>query len=133
MNSIKKYGPLVSRLILGAIYFVFGLNGFLNFIPMKADAMPPEAIKFFEGMMATGYFFPFLKGTETLFGAFLLTNLATPLALVVLAPITLNIVLFHLILTPGIQNAVMPMVMASLHLWIARSYSAKFRPLFFSK
>jgi hypothetical protein len=50
-----------ARLLLGAIFFVFGLNGFLHFIPQP----PPTGLAavFAGGLGASGYFFPLLKGT----------------------------------------------------------------------
>lgn len=95
---------MVSRYLLGLIYFVFGLNGFLNFIPVPKDAFPEAAMQFMTGLMGSGYFFPFLKGTEVVCGLLLLAGLWCPLALIILAPITINIILFHGILTPGMQN-----------------------------
>ncbi len=117
-----------SRLLLGLIYVVFGLNGFLQFLPMPP--LPEAAASFMGGLASSGYFFPFLKGTEVLFGALLLVGYAAPLALVVLAPITLNIFLFHWFLTPGIQNSVMPLVMIALNVLAAMSYWKLYRPLF---
>src|SRR5689334_1283698 len=92
--------PLIARLLLGLIFFVFGLNGFLNFIPTPAD-MPEKLKAFSGGLMAAGYFFPLLKGTEVICGLLLLTGRFVPLALVVLAPIVLNIFLTHLFLAPS--------------------------------
>ena len=77
-------------------FFVFGLNGFFNFIPMPP---PPEpALKFLVALIGTGYLFPLIKGIEVLCGLALLSGLFVPLTLVVLAPIVVNIFLFHTIL-----------------------------------
>lgn len=120
-----------ARLFLGLIYFVFGLNGFLNFIPAPP---PPEGVmRFMEGVMSTAYFMPLLKGTEVICGALLLINLASPLALIILAPITLQIFFFHAFLTPGFSNLVMPIVMIVLHLLAAKAFWPKYKPLFSSK
>lgn len=99
-------GPLIARILLGLIFFVFGLNGFLNFIPMPTEI--PENMKtFMAGMQATGYFFPFLKGTEVICGALLLSGAFVPLALVVLAPIIINIFLVHVFMdTSGLPMAI---------------------------
>jgi len=98
--------PLVARLILGLIFFVFGLNGFLNFIPVPPN-MPEKLQAFTGGLMASGYFFPLLKGTEVVCGLLLLIGAFVPLALIVLAPIVLNIFLTHLFLAPdGVGLAV---------------------------
>ncbi len=91
---------LVIRILLGTIFFVFGLNGFLNFIPVPTD-MPEKLVTFSSGLMASGYFFPLLKGTEVICGLMLLSGMFVPLALVVLAPIVLNIFLVHAFLAPS--------------------------------
>lgn len=103
-------------MLLGLIFFVFGLNGFLQFIPQP---MPPEgALKFLGGLMAAPYFFPLLKGTEVLIGLALLTNRFVSLALVILAPIILQIFLYHTILDPsGAPMAVALLVFLLVSAW----------------
>ena len=120
-----------AKYILGLMFFVFGLNGFLNFIP--APPMADSVAPFFNGLMSTGYFFPFLKGTETLCGLLLLSGFFAPLALVILAPITIQIFLFHSIMTPGISNLIMPLVIIILHLLAARNYWSIYKPLLKAK
>lgn len=99
MSRIAQLAPTAARLLLGLIFFVFGLNGFLHFLPMP----PPEGVAgtFMGGLAATGYFFPLLKGTEVLAGLLLLGNRFVPLALIVLAPIVVQIAAFHLFLAPA--------------------------------
>lgn len=118
---------LISRLFLGAVYFVFGLNGFFNFIPQPA--LPESAGVFLGGLASSGYFFPFLKTIEVLAGAALLSNVFAALALVVLAPITINIFLFHAFLTPGLQNAVLPTLMIGASLVLAYGWKERYAPL----
>lgn len=99
MSNITHKAAIVARLLLGTIFVVFGLNGFLGFIPQPP--MPEAAGAFVGGLAGSGYFFPLLKGTEVLAGLALLSNRFVPLALTVLAPITINILLFHLVLAPA--------------------------------
>lgn len=99
MSNITHKSAIVARLLLGTIFFVFGLNGFLGFLPQPP--MPEAAGAFVGGLAGSGYFFPLLKGTEVLAGLALLSNRFVPLALTVLAPITINILLFHLVLAPA--------------------------------
>ncbi len=120
---------LVPRYILGLIYFVFGLNGFLNFIPPPPD-MPEQVMSFFNAMMQTGYFFPVVKGTEVICGLMLLAGFAVPVSLVILAPISIQILLFHGFLTPGLQNLIMPLVIIAMHVLAAKKYWHLYRPLF---
>lgn len=118
-----------ARLLLGAIFFVFGLNGFLHFIPQP----PPSgnALAFVSGMAATGYFFPLLKGTEVLAGLALLGNRYVPLALVVLAPIVVNIVAFHVFLAPA--GMVLPLFIVALGAYLAYTERAVFAPVLRAK
>ena len=121
---------MIARILLGLIFFVFGLNGFLQFIQPPGE--PPEALKaFMTGMMATGYFIPFLKGTETLMGALLLANRFVPLALTVLAPIIVNIFLIHAILEPS--GLVMAAVIVLLEIFLAWSYRGHFAGVLVAK
>jgi len=125
---MMKYLEVGARILLGLIYFVFGLNGFLNFIPVPP--MPEDVMKFMGGMMAAPYFFPLLKGSEVVCGLLLLVNRQVPIALIVLAPISLQIFLFHWVMTPGIQNSVMPIFIIVCGIIVARAHWKKFRPLF---
>ncbi len=90
---------LTARVVLGLIFFVFGLNGFFHFIPMPP--MPGEAGKFLGALAGTGYFFPFLKVCEIVAGGLLLLGAFVPFALMLLSPIVANILLFHLFLAPA--------------------------------
>lgn len=117
-----------ARLLLGLLFTVFGLNGFLNFIP--TPPMPDNVQAFMAGMMVAPYFMPLIKGCEVICGIMLLANVQVPLALLILAPICLQIFLFHAYLTPGIENLVMPIIIIVLGLVTARSRWEQFRPLF---
>jgi len=98
-EQIMKNVILGSRYLLGLIFFVFGLNGFLNFLPMPP--LSPEAGAFMGGLAGSGYFFPLLKSFETLSGLLLLSNRYVPLALMILSPISVNIFMFHAFLDPA--------------------------------
>lgn len=117
-----------SRILLGLIYFVFGLNGFLNFIPAPPE-MPEKAMMMMQAFMSSGYFLQVVKGTEVLGGLLLLTGSFAPLGLIILAPITVQIFLFHAFVTPGLQNIILPIVMIALHLAAAHRYRDLYLPL----
>ncbi len=99
-ESLTRRATTVARFVLGAIFFVFGLNGFFNFIPPPPTPVPEGAMAFAGALIQTGYMFPLIKGTEVLAGALLLSNRFVPLALTLLAPVVVNIVLFHALLAP---------------------------------
>ena len=93
---MKHKITLGARLSLGFIFTLMGVNGFLNFLPMPP--MTAEAGAFMGALMGTGYFFPFLKIIEISAGLMLLSGRMVPLALVLLSPIILNILAFHIFL-----------------------------------
>ena len=107
---------------------MFGLNGFLNFIPVPQD-MPEKAMKMMQTFVESGYFMQFVKGTEVIGGLMLLTGRFAPLGLIVLAPVTVQIFFFHAFTTPGLQNLIMPLIMILLHLGAAHLYRDRFIPL----
>lgn len=114
-----KHAPTIARVILGLIFFVFGLNGFLGFLPQPP--LPEGAMKYMMGLMAAPYFFPLLKGTEVVVGLMLLANRYVSLALILLAPIALQIFLFHAVLAPEGT----PMTVAILILGIYLAYTRR--------
>ncbi len=122
-----------ARFLLGLIYFVFGSMGLaiaFGFMKMPESPMPEAAMAFMKGIMATGYFFPLLKITEVVCGFLLLTGWMAPLALVVIAPVTLHIILFHALLTPGVSNLPLPVVMGLLQVIAMSGYWKVYAPLF---
>ncbi len=121
---------LAARILLGLIFFVFGLIGLLNLFPPPPD-LPEKLQAFNNGMMATQYFFPFVKATETICGLMLLSGMYVPLALVVLAPIVLNIFLLHAFLAPdGLPIALVIGVLMVYLSFFAQPYSATIKTLF---
>ena len=94
------------RRVLVFVFLAFGLNVFVQLIPQMH--MPNPALEFFIGLAATGYMLPLLYISQAVAGALLLVGLFVPLALAILAPIVINILLFHLFLAPeGIPLALM--------------------------
>jgi putative oxidoreductase len=106
-----KIASLIARLLLGLIFLVFGLNGFLHFIPMP----PPTgaAGQFFAALIATPYWMV-IFAVQVIGGALLLVNRFVPLALVVLGAVIVNIVSFHIFMAP----AGLPLAIVVAVLWI---------------
>ena len=111
---------------MGLVFFVFGLNGFLHFIP-QPPMEPGPAASFLGGLFSASYMLPLLKGTEVVAGALLLSNRFVPLALTLLAPIIVNIFLFHAVLAPS--GVAVPVVIVILESVLAWKYRAAFRPM----
>lgn len=129
-TKIKSLSAVSARIVLGLIYFVFGLNFFFHFIPTPPPA-GGVADAFTGGLFQAGYFFPFLKGLEVILGTLLLVGLFVPLVLVILAPISINILLFHVFLAPG--GSLMGIVIVAFNLYLAWAYRDYYKPLFTSK
>lgn len=108
---MQKMG-VVARIVMGLIFVIFGLNGFFNFLPFQPQ-LPEPAVKFVTALMETGYMFPLIKGTEVVAGICLVLGLFVPLALIALAPIIVNIFLYHYFLAPeGLAMAIVLVVLA---------------------
>jgi len=120
-----RYLLIVARVLLGLVFFVFGLNGFFHFIPSPPP--PAAAGAFASALIASGYFFPLLKTVETLGGLLLLSNRFVPLALAALAPVVVNIFFFHAFLHHG--GLGLAVVLLLLEVFLAWSYRSAFRPM----
>jgi len=128
MSILQSKAPFAARMALGTIFFVFGLNGFLHFIPQPPP--PPAALAFAGALFQTGYMFPLIKGTEVLASLMLLSGRYVPLALTLLAPIVVNIVAFHVFLAPGAGPLMIAFTVLALGIYLAWSERAIFRPFF---
>lgn len=125
-QKVKYYTSNGVRILLGLIYFVFGLNFFFQFLGTPPPVSGP-AEAFSTGLFLSGYFIPFLKSIEVVAGLALLMNRFVPLTLVILMPITVNIFLFHLFLT---DNAVLSIAMLAMQFYLAWVYREYYSPLF---
>ena len=125
-HATTRHLPAIARLLLGLMFFVFGLNGFLNFIP-PPKTLPEGAGAFFGALMKTGYMLPLISGTQVIVGALLLSNRFVPLALALIAPVIVNIVTFHAFLEPS--GSVMAGVVLVLELYLAWAYRKAFLPM----
>lgn len=117
---------MIARYLLGLVFFVFGLNGFLNFLP-PPDVPAGAASAFMGGLAGAGYFFPLLKLTEVVGGVLLLAGMYVPLALVLLAPIVVNIAAYHLFLDPAVPGVVIALLLVVLEIVVARSKWSAFK------
>ena len=120
-----KVARLIARLLFGACWLFFGLNGFLHFWMPEPKTPPPEAATALaNGFAASGYMWQFIAGTEVFAGALLLSGLFVPLALTVIAPIVVNILAFHLYANPvGLEVA---LVVVAFELFLAFTYRKAF-------
>ena len=117
---------IIARVLLGLVFFVFGLNGLHPF--MQNPPAPPAAAAFFGALLATHYMFFLIFATQVLGGALLLIGVAVPFALTILAPVIVNILFFHIFLSPDLLP--MALIVAAFELFLVWYYRAAFAPLF---
>ncbi|MFZ1888941.1 MAG: DoxX family membrane protein [Candidatus Binataceae bacterium] len=121
-----RIATLIVRILLGLIFTIFGLNGFLHFLPNPA--MPDAAVHFFGAIFATGYMIPLLFATQVIGGILLIIGVFVPFALIILAPVIVNIFFFHLFLAP--EGLPLAIIVVIFELFLAWRHSATFAPLF---
>ena len=107
-----KTVSVIARYLLGLLFTVFGLNGFLHFIP-QAPPTNPLALQFFIAISAS-HFAAFFFGIQVIGGLLLLSGYFVPLGLTLLAAELYNILAFHLTLAPA---SIAPALVASV-LWV---------------
>ena len=116
-----------ARLLLGLMFTVFGLNGFLHFLHMKEEPMSPLAMQYM-GAIGHSHMLQAAFAVQLGTGLLLLSGFFVPLALVLLGPVIANILLFHATMAPkGIGNGLVAFL-----LWLVGFFSVRgsFAPLF---
>ena len=124
----KSAGRIVTaivRVLLGLMFLVFGLNGFLNFMPAPNDI--PQEIMAVMGALTNAGYMAVVSGAEVIIAVLLLVNRFVPLALALLAPIVVGIITFHVAMAPAtIGPGIVVLVM---ELYLAWAYRGAFRPM----
>jgi putative oxidoreductase len=124
-----KIVSTTARYLLGLLFTVMGLNGFLHFIP--APPLPPGYLMdFLTAIGGSGYYVA-VFGVQLICGILLLTNWYVPLAIVVLAAVLVNILTLHATMNPqGFPMATLAVILWFLTAWPIR---AQFAPIFVRK
>ncbi len=116
---------LGSRVALGLLFLIFGINYFIPFMP--SPEVPPEGGALLGAFFNAGYMFPLIKGTEVVGGLLVLLGFV-PIGLILLSAVAVNIFAFHLFLAPA--GMALPIVIVGLMLFLAWAYKEKFYALF---
>lgn len=122
---MKITTKLVVRILLGLFLVIFGVNKFLLFMPPMD--MPDAAREFFGSLINTGYLLQFVGVVETLAGVALLLNRFVPLALLLVAPVLVNILTFHLFLDP--KTIIPGLVLTAMSVYLMFQYKPLYDPL----
>jgi uncharacterized membrane protein YphA (DoxX/SURF4 family) len=116
-----KILTLIARLLLGLVFVVLGLNGFLNFLSM--GPMPTGLAGQFIGALFLSHYFWVVAALQIAGGALLLVNRFVPLGLVLLGPVIVNILLYHVLLNPsGIALAIVVTILWLIVFYERRQY-----------
>ena len=124
-----KIASIIARYLIALVFIVFGLNGFLHFLPMK----PPSsgtAMQYFTAMSASHYLW-FVFGLQVIAGGLFPFRRTVPLALTLAGPLIVNILLFHVLMDPaGIAPG---LVVTALWFVIYWQFRAAFYGVFFTE
>jgi putative oxidoreductase len=113
-----KIASLVARYLLGFIFLVFGLNGFLHFIPTPP---PPGVAGDFMIALFQSHYLVIISLLQVIPAVLLLINRFVPLALTQLAPVIVNIICFHALMAPS----GLPMALFVTVLWVLVAYGVR--------
>jgi len=106
-----RTASVIARYLAGVIFLVFGLNGFLHFIPLP----PPSGVAGqFMGALFVSHYLTLIFGLQVIAAVLLLANRYVPLALAVLAPVIVNILCFHALMAPS----GLPLAIVVAVLWV---------------
>ena len=114
-----------ARILLGLMFFVFGLNNILHFI---AIPMPTGDAGLFMSILATHKYLNFVAVCQVIAGLLLLVGRFVPLGLTILGPIVVNILLYHFLLEPS--GIVPGLIATALEVFLLFAYRLSFRGLF---
>jgi putative oxidoreductase len=124
------WAVLAARILVGLPFLVFGLNFYLNFMPMPTPTGPDPALQFLGAIGPTGYLAA-VKVLEVIGGALVLSGRLVPLGLVLVTPVAVNIALFDLLLMKQPGLGVVLTVLCAFLVWAYRSHFVSvfaFRP-----
>ena len=123
-----KIVTIIVRILLGVVFFVFGLNGFVGFIPMPPLTGTAGA---FIGALFSSHYLYLVSGVELIAGILLLVNRFVPLALAMLAPMLANILAYHV--TMQMEGVGLAVITTLLWAFLAWRYRGHFTALFVHK
>jgi len=113
-----KVTSTIARYLLGIIFLVFGLNGFLHFIPMP---LPPGVAGQFFMALGVSHYFAVVFLLQLVAAVLLLAGRYVPLALAVIAPVVVNILCYHVFMAPS----GLPMAVILVVLWLFATFNVR--------
>lgn len=120
-----KIAVIIVRVLMGLLFLFASVSYFLNLIPQPE--LSGNVKLFMEGMLATGYMMPLIKGTELMCGLAFVLGRFVPLAAVIISPVIVNIFFFHTLVDPSDFPVAAFLVLANSFLGYA--YWDRFKPI----
>jgi len=115
-----KVAALITRILLGLMFTIFGLNGFIHFLQMPAPANP-LAVQYMT-VLTESHYFAFVFLVQLIAGILLLIGRFVPLGLALLAPVLANILLYHSLMDPsGLPLGIFATLLWLVAFWSVRS------------
>jgi hypothetical protein len=124
-----KIVATISRYLIALVFIVFGLNGFLHFIPQPPPSS--ELAQQYFTVMSTSHYLLFVFGLQLIAAVLFLFRPTVPLALIIAGPLIVNILLFHALMDPG--GIVPGLVVTALWFVIYWQFRAAFYGIFFTE
>lgn len=121
-----KWAVIVARVLVGLPFLAFGLNHFLSFLSMPPPDFPENAMKYV-GALGASHYLDVVKVLEVVGGALVLSGRMTPLGLVLVTPVAVNIALFDVLL---VGKPALGVVLTALCVFLVWAYRRYFAPVF---
>lgn len=121
-----KIAIIIVRALIGLLFLFASVTYFLNLVP--EPELTGKMKLFSEGIAASGYLMPLVKTIEMLCGIAFVTGKFIPLAIVLIAPIAVNILLVNVFLAPEGLPIVIPLFAGIL--FLAYCYRKNYETLF---
>jgi putative oxidoreductase len=122
----RDYPFMISKILVGVVFIAFGLNFFLKFLPVPPP--PSENGKAFLSVLVASGFLSVVKVLEIVGGFMVLSGRTAPLGLLILGPIMVCILLYHVLMAPALLAP--SVVLGALMLFVAWRHRSVFGPFF---
>jgi putative oxidoreductase len=119
----------LARFLLGLAYAFFGANHLFHFMA-PPEPVVPEAGAFLGALTETGYMWTLVGLAQLIGGLMMFSRNMAPMGLILLAPISINILFFHLMLDPAFERAWMGYLLCALNVVLGLYYSGRYAAMF---
>ena len=121
---MKKYPPIIAGILLGLLFVMSAIMVLFNLVKAPPPPEGSPAAMFFGAFAPTGYL-TFVKIFELVGGLFIMVPRLRNFGLLLLGPVIVNILAFHIFIAGGFKDLLNPMILVMLVLalyllWVGR-------------